>query len=205
MTLVDSEPEIWRRLELLGSLTLSQVHQVLQSAFGWEDAHLHRFVTSDPFAPLRPVDGEFPEVLQWLPGQECGEQGDRPEEECSLDQLLALGSGGAFYEYDFGDSWLHRLELVSRRPADDDRPPARLADGARRGPLEDSGGFPGYEEIMDALADPSHPDHAEHTAWVAGITGSDAPFDPAFLDIPAVNRTLAEQFRRTQSGEKRRK
>ena len=27
----------------------------------------------------------------------------------------------------------------------------------------------------------------------------------AFLDIPAVNRTLAEQFRRTQSGEKRRK
>ena len=36
-------------------------------------------------------------------------------------------------------------------------PPARLIDGARRGPLEDSGGFPGYEEIMDALADPSHP------------------------------------------------
>lgn len=26
------------------------------------------------------------------------------------------------------------------------------------------------------------------------ITGSDAPFDPAFLDIPAVNRALAEQF-----------
>lgn len=28
---------------------------------------------------------------------------------------------------------------------------------ARRGPLEDSGGSPRYEEIMDALADPSHP------------------------------------------------
>lgn len=54
--LVDSEPEIWRRFKLRGSLPLSQV---LQAAFGWEDAHLHRFVTSDPFAPLRPVDGEF--------------------------------------------------------------------------------------------------------------------------------------------------
>ncbi|WP_238324779.1 plasmid pRiA4b ORF-3 family protein [Paenarthrobacter aurescens] len=201
--LVDSEPEIWRRFELPGSLALSQVHQVLQAAFGWEDAHLHRFATSDPFAPL--LHGEFPEVLQWLPGQQCEEPGDRPEEDCSLDQLLALGSGGAFYEYDFGDSWLHRLELVSRRPADEDSPPARLIDGARRGPLEDSGGFPGYEEIMDALADPTHPDHAEHSAWVADITGSVAPFDPAFLDIPAVNRVLAEQFRRTQSGEKRRK
>lgn len=192
--LVDSEPEIWRRFELRGSLALSQVHQVLQAAFGWEDAHLHRFVASDPFAPLRPVDGEFPEVPQWLPGQQCEEPGDRPEEDCSLDQLLALGSGRAFYEYDFGDSWLHRLELVSRQPGDEDSPPARLIDGARRGPLEDSGGFPGYEEIMDALADPSHPDYSEHAAWVADITGSDAPFDPAFLDIPAVNQAVAKLF-----------
>lgn len=58
VALVDSEPEIWRRFELRGSLALSQVHQVLQAAFGWEDAHLHGFLTSDPFAPLRPVDGE---------------------------------------------------------------------------------------------------------------------------------------------------
>ncbi|MDQ0674681.1 hypothetical protein QFZ36_002242 [Pseudarthrobacter siccitolerans] len=57
-------------------------------------------------------------------------------------------------------------------------------DGARRGPLEDSGGFPGYEEVMDALVEPSHPDHAEYSAWVTDLTGSDAPFDPAFLDIP---------------------
>ncbi|MDQ0867869.1 hypothetical protein QFZ70_000342 [Arthrobacter sp. V1I9] len=81
---------------------------------------------------------------------------------------------------------------MSRRPAVEESLPARLLDGARRGPLEDSGGFPGYEEIMDALADRSHPDHAEYSAWVADITGSDAPFDPAFLDIPAVNRMLAE-------------
>ncbi|MDQ0675135.1 hypothetical protein QFZ36_002696 [Pseudarthrobacter siccitolerans] len=192
--LVDSEPEIWRRFELRGSLALSQVHQVLQAAFGWEDAHLHRFVTSDPSAPLRPVDGEFPEVQQWLPATECEEPGDRPEEDCSLEQLVALGSGRAFYEYDFGDSWLHRLELVSRRPCGEGAPPALLIDGARHGPLEDSGGFPGYEEIMDALADPSHPAHAESAAWLADTTGSDEPFDPAFLDIPAVNQMLAEQF-----------
>ena len=47
---------------------------------------------------------------------------------------------------------------------------------------------------MNALADPSHPDHGEHAACVAGMTGSDAPFDPAFLDIPAGNRALAEQL-----------
>lgn len=57
------------------------------------------------------------------------------------------------------DSWLHRIELVSRRPAEPSAALARLMDGARRGPLEDCGGFPGYEQIMDSLADPSHPDH----------------------------------------------
>jgi hypothetical protein len=47
---------------------------------------------------------------------------------------------------------------------------------------------------MDALADPTHPDHSEHASWVAEITGSDAPFDPAFPDIPAVNRALDKLF-----------
>jgi len=192
--LVDSEPEIWRQLEVRSSLTLDQVHQILQTAFSWEDMHLHRFTADDPFAPLRPVDGEIPEALQWLPRQECEESADRPEEDFSLDQLLALAAGAAFYEYDFGESWLHRLKLVSQRPANNCTPPARLIDGARRGPLEDSGGFPGYEEILDALADASHPDHLEHSLWVAETTGSDERFDPAFLDIPAVNRVLAEQF-----------
>ncbi|BCW78283.1 plasmid pRiA4b ORF-3 family protein [Arthrobacter sp. NicSoilC5] len=191
--LTDVEPKIWRQLEVHSSLTLDVVHRVLQTAFGWEDMHLHRFVAVDPFAPLGPVDGDIPETLQWLPRQDCAEPGDRPEEVLALAQLLALGGGGACYEYDFGDSWLHRLELVTQRPATDGTPPARVLDGARRGPLEDSGGFAGYEELLEALADPAHPDHAEHTEWVAEITGTDEPFDPAFLDIQAVNHALAAQ------------
>lgn len=128
------------------------------------------------------------------PGPGMRRTGGQARWESTLEQLLALGSGAAFYEYDFGDSWLHRLELISRRPASADAPPAMLTDGARRGPLEDSGGLPRYEEIMDALADSSHPDHAEHIAWVADMTGSDEPFDPAVLNIPAVNSALASQF-----------
>nr|WP_205834915.1 plasmid pRiA4b ORF-3 family protein [Arthrobacter sp. SF27] len=189
--LVGTEPEIWRLLEIRGSVQLAQVHRILQVAFGWEDVHLHRFTDSDPFAPLRPADGALPEPLQWLPAEWCEEPTDRPEEHCSLEQLLARGSGKAFYEYDFGDSWLHGLELLSRRPAEPGTPPARLTDGARRGPLEDCGGFPGYEDLLDALADPAHPDHAELSARVAETTGTDKPFDPEFLDVAAVNRELS--------------
>jgi len=60
---------------------IGQLHEVLQVASGREDAHLHRFTPADPFAPLQPVDGEIPEVQQWLPGQECDEPSDRPAED----------------------------------------------------------------------------------------------------------------------------
>ncbi|MGO1926781.1 MAG: IS1096 element passenger TnpR family protein, partial [Brachybacterium tyrofermentans] len=36
-------PPIWRRLELRSDLTLEEVHGMLQTAFGWFDAHLWRF------------------------------------------------------------------------------------------------------------------------------------------------------------------
>lgn len=196
--LVGSVPEIWRRLELRSSLTLEEVHRVLQVAFGWEDAHLHRFTESDPFAPLRPIDGEIPESFQWMPQEWCDEPTDLPEEDYSLDQLLVKGEGAAFYEYDFGDSWLHRMELVSRRPAEESTVPARLTGGARSGPLEDSGGIPGYERILDALADPTRPDHTEYSEWVAAMTNSDAPFDPDLLDVAEVNRSLADEADATE-------
>lgn len=89
---------------------------------------------------------------------------------------------------------------MTRRPFEPSAPPALLLDGARRGPLEDSGELSGYEEIMDALADESHPDHDEHSAWVADMTGTDKPFHPEFLDIAAVNQVPANQFRSSNRG-----
>lgn len=43
ISLPDSEPLIWRRLDLRSDLTLNVVHQSIQSAFGWWDYHLNRF------------------------------------------------------------------------------------------------------------------------------------------------------------------
>lgn len=37
---------------------------------------------------------------------------------------------------------------------------------------------------MDVLADPTHPGHGEHAAWVAEIPAPMRLFAPAFLDFP---------------------
>lgn len=190
VVLEDSRPPIWRLLDLQASMPLDRVHRVLQGAFGWEDAHLHRFTDLDPHARLRPVNGEIEWPLQWLPRDLVEEPTDVPEEDTTLGDLLGRGSGTAFYEYDFGDSWLHRLELLEARPVPDGTLPAALVDGARHGPLEDCGGMPGYEELLTVLADPADPGHAELREWTAEMTGSDELFDSEAFDSAATARDL---------------
>jgi len=56
--------------------------------------------------------------------------------------------------------------------------------GERACPHEDSGGAPGYANLLDVLRDRRHPDHREMRGWV----GHD--FDPERFDLAAVNRKL---------------
>jgi Plasmid pRiA4b ORF-3-like protein len=46
------------------------------------------------------------------------------------------------------------------------------------------GGTPGYTRLLEALVDPSHPDHRHLLEWVG------APIDPAALDLAVVNARL---------------
>jgi len=43
VTLIDSEPEIWRRLQVKKETTLAKLHDILQIVMGWYDSHLHEF------------------------------------------------------------------------------------------------------------------------------------------------------------------
>ncbi|MDF2049577.1 plasmid pRiA4b ORF-3 family protein [Arthrobacter sp. Cr_A7] len=119
---------------------------------------------------------------------------DLPETDWTLGQVLTPESGPLFYEYDFGDGWIHRLELTGTLPMPANAPRARLVDGARRAPLEDSGGIGGYYSLLDALADPRHEKHSDLQAWVAWTAGPWQEFDPEQLDINGVHKELALLF-----------
>ncbi|WP_307000447.1 plasmid pRiA4b ORF-3 family protein [Arthrobacter sp. V1I7] len=190
-----SEPAIWRLLEVDPSLTLDRIHDVIQTAVGWRDSHLHSFTDTDPYKRLRPVNGKLQEPRRWV-SQDLLEDSDEdlPEADWALGQILTPESGPLFYEYDFGDGWIHRLELTGNLPAPANAPRARLLDGARRAPLEDSGGIGGYHDLLDALADPGHDNHRDLKAWVAWTAGPWQEFDPEQLDINAVNNELALLF-----------
>ena len=88
------------------------------------------------------------------------------------------------YNYDFGDNWVHILAVEKMLPAEEVvRYPICLA-GVRACPPEDVGGLPGYENFLEAMRDPKHPEHTEYLEWISGR------FDPEAFDVDEVNRRL---------------
>jgi hypothetical protein len=168
IALSEVTPPVWRRLLVPGGYTLDRVHRAIQYAMGWQDAHLHSFeVGGQQYGEPDPV-GEL--VLH-------------DELDARLDAVS--GKGDVFhYTYDFGDWWEHEVTVEDVLAAEpDDRYPMCVA-GARAGPPEDVGGVAGYVELVEALADPDHPEHAATREWLG------RPYDPEEFDPVRVTTLL---------------
>ena len=47
VTLLDVDPPVWRRVAVARTVTLADLHRVIQTVMGWANVHLHQFVTAD--------------------------------------------------------------------------------------------------------------------------------------------------------------
>ncbi len=160
-----SAPPIWRRLEVPVTFTLARLHQVLQVAFEWDDAHLHQFELDEA--------GPRPKVLK-----------DAASRRTTLAQAAGRPGARLVYRYDFGDDWEHLITVEERRPAEPGVRYPRCTGGRRAAPPEDSGGVGGYEWLLEVLADPQHPEHGERLEWIGG------ELDPAAFDRDALDERL---------------
>jgi len=168
-----ANPVVWRRLLVSAGIRLDRLHRVIQAAMGWQDYHLHVFDADD-------VRYGEPD-LDW----DLDFTGERT---VALADLVSNEDMRIGYTYDFGDCWEHQILVERMLTAEEGvRYPVCLA-GEGACPPEDCGGTPGYEELREILADPSHPEH-EHMASWAGLDKA-ADFDPAAFDIEAANHAL---------------
>jgi len=77
ITLLRAKPPIWRRLEVLASYNLGELHITLNAAMGWLDSHLHMFdVDGRDFDPTAFNAGEVSELLRKVAGGELPEEWD---------------------------------------------------------------------------------------------------------------------------------
>lgn len=171
VTLRDSTPPIWRRIQVRGNTSLSRLHGILQIVMGWTDSHLHDFV-------IRDMRYGSPD-MEWDPL-------DRPKDErrVRLGQLVTQERARFIYEYDFGDGWTHDIVIEKILPPEPDVPYPRCIAGKCACPPEDVGGISGYAAFLLAIRNPRHEEHKDLLAWAGGA------FDPAAFDIEAVNDHL---------------
>lgn len=151
----DSDPLIWRRLDLRSDLSLDVVHDVLQLAFGWTDSHLHCFSLGG---------GPFDDHSQLFLCPFDVEEGDSdgiPAADVRLDQVLQQPGDHLRYLYDYGDSWELTLRLAEILPAHPDSPTATVVEGQRAAPPEDCGGITDADSLAEVLDDPAHFDADE--------------------------------------------
>jgi len=152
VSLHGAKPPVWRRLEIPSTMTLDRVHAVLQTAFGWYNAHLHSFET---------VYGEFG-------APDCGDWTDHGDESAvTLAQVAPTEKAKVVYVYDFGDDWRHDIVVEKIRPGEPCVSYPRCTGGKGGAPEEDSGGI--WVFNSERAADGTRPDRIDSGALTAAF------------------------------------
>ena len=171
ISLADTEPEVWRRVDVPLAASLKMLHDIIHAAMGWEDYHLRMFEAEERRYGL--PDPEWPD-------DELAAAGN-----IKLGALIERGVRELTYTYDMGGNWEHGIAVEAVRPDDPDTKYPRFIDGARRCPPEDVSGAPGYNKFLDAMTDPNHEEHAEVLEWCGGL------YDPDDIDELITKRRVA--------------
>lgn len=184
ISLIDTAPEIWRRVDVPLEANLKMLHDIIQGAMGWRDYHLWEFEADDK--------------RYGLPDPEWPDDSLSAARTIKLKALIDRGVRQLLYTYDMGDNWEH---LIAVEAVEDGQPGVkypRYVDGARCAPPEDVGGTPGFENFIDAIADPRHPEHQEATSWHFDCYGNS--FDPAGFDELAAKLRIGDIAKRRAAG-----
>ena len=187
VTILDIDPPIWRRLLLLPAMNLAELHHVLQAAFGWLDYHLHEFIIGGLVygAPELAREGavaDDPEMFE-ATGVHLRDF-----------DLYHVPAPQFLYHYDFGDSWMHLVELEQVVANDAELKLPSCIDGARHRPPEDAGGTTGYASFLEAWLDPAHEEHQAMRDWAGRA------YHPERFDLEATDKAIKRAYRKARGG-----
>jgi hypothetical protein len=173
LNLTGTEPLVTRTFKLSAQTTMYELHHIIQVVMGWTNSHLYQFnVGEQVIADIRLVDDELGPVTD-VKG-------------VMVTQVFTKVGTTLTYEYDFGDGWMHHLELVeiSTHPIDEVLP--QIIGGVNACPPEDCGGTYGYKELKEILMNPKHPEYKNSKIWVGNN------LDPMVCDLITIQQNLGK-------------
>ncbi|TAE51016.1 MAG: plasmid pRiA4b ORF-3 family protein [Bacteroidetes bacterium] len=177
ITLLESEPAIWRRVLIDPDMSFEELHFTVQAAMGWEVSHLFAFRRRGFETYITAMMGDMLE--------------DDAEEasEVKVSEWLKQKGDKVLYEYDFGDGWMHDIVLDKIVEGEIPETPRCLA-GECACPPEDCGGIGGYYNLVEAINDPKHAEHKEMREWIGMPRGE--KWDVTEFVLEEANERIAE-------------
>ncbi|MFV0437118.1 MAG: plasmid pRiA4b ORF-3 family protein [Desulfopila sp.] len=164
-----SDPSIWRRIEVPGTLSLAGLHGVVQRCFDWQDTATYRFLVGKIF---------------YRPDPDGGDRSSRS----TTAQLHEIEKDMTFifsYIYDGGSGWECEItveEVLSTGPK---ILHPLVIDGQGASPPDVFDDIHAYQEMITALDGPT----ANRWTVLRQFEVSSS-FDPATVDIPAINKKI---------------
>lgn len=153
ITLLDVEPEIWRRIQVPETYTFWDLHMAIQNAMGWQNMHLHEFAIWHPLYEgiktyIGIPDDSYPDERYTLSSWHC-----------FIANFFSWLRPTADYVYDFGDNWCHQVVLEKIMPKEPGKSYPACVSGARACPPEDCGGTYQFMEMLTHEDWESYPDY----------------------------------------------
>jgi hypothetical protein len=179
LTLSHTRPPIWRRVEVPADISLYRLAAVIITAMGWSGGHLHQFRIGEEYYGI-PHEDDLSETID--------------ERKVSLKSIVDQGIKKFIFEYDFGDGWEHVVEFEGTIEPSKGAKYPRCTAGARCCPPEDCGGPPGYEDFLQAIRDPKHPEHESMREWIGGDFDPEKFYLNALSDLADASESMEEEW-----------
>jgi len=180
VTLLETDPPVWRRLQVPGCYSFWDLHCAITDAFGWLDYHLHLFTIHNPRTGEEDHIGIPDEDDHDIIEKDLTGYVTLPGWSTEISRYFKTLNPNADYSYDFGDGWHHTVDLEEILPREAGVAYPRCIGGEMACPPEDCGGSSGYERFKKAITQLNAKDHDELLAWAGGW------FDPEWFDVGMV-------------------
>jgi hypothetical protein len=182
ITLKGVRPPIWRRVLVKSNTTFDQLHFIIQRSMDWNGSHLYGWeVKGKEYTGQNTIFAE----LGFLDDEE-EDNSNHEFDETEIGKIIGEKVNTKFvYIYDFGDNWEHEILVEEILPVDPKikKYPVCIT-GKRAAPPDDCGGSWGYQQLLEILKDPEHPEYEEYMDWV------EEDFDPEYCNLEQINIRL---------------
>ena len=172
-----SEPLIWREIEVPSSICLVSLAQTILLAMGWDEDHMHLFA-AEKKGQYATSQNELSEPL--YPGVKDGSR-------YGISHLLQKEGDSIGFEYDYGDSWYHEVTLIAKTDyAKDEAKEVVLTGGANACPPDDCGGIYRYNYLVQLMQEkPRSRALSDFYEWMG------SKWDPEFFPMEVAAKAVS--------------